>query len=116
VCGEVAAFYTMLDVFVLPSHYEGLPLALLEAMAARRRVVATRVGQIPQVLEGLGLDLVSPGDDAALARALYAAALSQSSGEVLRRRVVEHYSTARMAAAYAQVYAELRSHHGRLAA
>lgn len=116
VCADVAAFYTMLDVFVLPSHYEGLPLSLLEAMAAGRRIVATRVGQIPQVLEGLGFDLVPPGDDAALVRALYAAAVSQQDTDALRTRVIERYSTVRMAAAYAQVYAELRSRHGRLAA
>ncbi len=59
------------DVFALSSRYEGLPIALLEAMAARVPVVATRVGGIPEVITDRcnGL-LVDPGDPNALARAL----------------------------------------------
>lgn len=57
--------------FVLPSLAEGLPMALLEAMAARLPVVVTRVGAMPEVVraevEGL---LVAPGDAPALAAAL----------------------------------------------
>jgi glycosyltransferase involved in cell wall biosynthesis len=113
---EAARFYTMLDVFVLPSLYEGLPLALLEAMAAQCRIVAARVGQIPQVLADLGVELVAPGEDAAFAQAMIAAAAERSSTEGLRQRVVERYSVARMAGEYAQVYEEARSRHGRLAA
>lgn len=59
------------DVFVLPSHVEGLPLALLEAMAAELPIVATTVGAIPEVItdreEGL---LVPPHSPKALAEAL----------------------------------------------
>jgi len=113
--GEMPRYYTLLDVFVLPSLYEGLPLALLEAMAAECRIVATRVGQVGQVLDGLDAGLVAPGDDAALARAMLAAA-ERRAPALLRRRVVERYSTARMAERYAQVYAEVRNRHGRLAA
>jgi glycosyltransferase involved in cell wall biosynthesis len=57
--------------FVLPSHHEGLPMALLEAMAWRLAPVCTPVGSIPEVLrhEANGL-LVPPRDPAALAAAL----------------------------------------------
>jgi glycosyltransferase involved in cell wall biosynthesis len=59
------------DVFLMPSTSEGLPVALLEAMAYGKPIVATRVGGIPDVLadgrEGL---LVPPGDVAALADAV----------------------------------------------
>ncbi len=59
------------DIFLMPSTSEGLPVALLEAMAYGKPIVATRVGGIPDVLadgtEGL---LVPPGDVAALADAV----------------------------------------------
>ena len=59
------------DLFALPSRFEGLPLALLEAMAAGLPAVATRVSGVAEVVEPgrTGL-LVEPGAPAALAGAL----------------------------------------------
>ena len=58
------------DVFCLPSLFEGLPVALLEALAAGVPAVATRVGGVPDVLaEGGGL-LVDPADEPGLAASL----------------------------------------------
>jgi len=63
----VAAF----DVFVLPSVLEGFGIVLLEAMALKKPIVASRVGGIPEVVEdGVTGLLVPPGDPKSLARAL----------------------------------------------
>jgi phosphatidyl-myo-inositol dimannoside synthase len=56
------------DVFVLPSRTEGLPRAILEAMARGVPCVATRVGGIPELLDGP--ELVPSGDASALANSL----------------------------------------------
>ena len=67
---DVYDLVSAMDVFVLPSLNEGIPMALLEAMALNRPVVATDVGGVPEVLEHrvTGL-LVSPGDPRGLADA-----------------------------------------------
>jgi glycosyltransferase involved in cell wall biosynthesis len=59
------------DVFALSSRFEGLPIALLEAMATGLACVATRVGGVPEVVtDGRDGILVEPGDPDALATAL----------------------------------------------
>jgi glycosyltransferase involved in cell wall biosynthesis len=58
------------DVAVLTSDWEGLPLAVLESMAAGRPVVATDVGGVGDLLSGGGGLVVPPGDPAATAEAL----------------------------------------------
>lgn len=68
---ELTRLYAKADAFVLPSLWEGLPLTLLEAWAARRPVVATAVGGVPDVAqEGENALLVNPGDGRALAEAM----------------------------------------------
>ena len=60
-----------MDVFTLPSLWEGLPLALILAMGAARPVVATRIAGIPEVVtDGETGLLVPPGDSAAIGAAL----------------------------------------------
>ncbi|MDZ7759326.1 MAG: glycosyltransferase [Desulfovermiculus sp.] len=68
---DIPGFMSALDIFVLPSLSEGLPLALLEAAANQRCIVATQVGGIPEVIENRknGI-LVPPGNSDALAEAL----------------------------------------------
>jgi glycosyltransferase involved in cell wall biosynthesis len=66
---DVERFLPHLNLAVLSSHTEGLPVAVLEAMAARLPVVATSVGGTPEVIEdGVTGYLVPPNDPVALAR------------------------------------------------
>lgn len=68
---DISGFMSALDIFVLPSLSEGLPLALLEAAASERCIVATNVGGIPEVIEdGKNGILVPPGNSGALVEAL----------------------------------------------
>ena len=63
------------DVFVLPSISEGMPVALLEAMASGLAIVATRVGGVPEILtDGLDASLIHPGEATELADAMGAIA------------------------------------------
>jgi glycosyltransferase involved in cell wall biosynthesis len=106
---DLAGFYESLDVFVMPSLHEALPMALLEAMAAGLAVVATIVGDISHVLSNgeTGL-LVAPGDVEALAKNIGAllcdAHLRQRLGGRARARVRTNYSAERMAEQYLKLY------------
>lgn len=68
---DVAQYYAAADVFVLPSHSEGSPNVLLEAMAAHVAVVATAVGGVPEILsDQVNALLVPKQDEEELANAI----------------------------------------------
>ena len=59
------------DVYILPSYNEGLPIAILEAMAYSHPVISTPVGGIPEIIKtGENGILVKPGDTKAIAEAI----------------------------------------------
>jgi glycosyltransferase involved in cell wall biosynthesis len=110
--GDVARLLVAADAFVLPSRHEGLPISLLEGMAAGLPSVATAVGGIPGLVEdGVSGLLVAPDSPDqladALARVLEDGELARRLGEAGRRVVEERHSPAAVAGAYADIYAEL---------
>ena len=67
------------DIFILPSYAEGLPIAILEAMAAKLPVISTSVGSIPEVIkEKINGYLIKPGDYKALANRIILLAKNKS--------------------------------------
>lgn len=105
---DVADLLVATDVFVLASLFEGLPLVILEAMAADLPVVATRIGG---TLEALGVDypwLVEPGNAVDLAEAITVALRDEAMRKRLsgrnRDRYEHHFTAERMAAETAALY------------
>lgn len=111
---DVERIYRVMDLFVLPSLTEGLPMALLEAVASRRPVVATRVGGVPQVLaDGTSGSLVEPGDATALAKAIQGLLADPEGGSRMAEKAYEavrgSFSADRMTKRYFDLYANLMS-------
>jgi glycosyltransferase involved in cell wall biosynthesis len=96
------------DLFLMSSLSEGLPMALLEGMAAGLPSVATAVGEIPYVLTDDVGYVVPPNDAGALANKLSALLRSpeqrRTMGSAARARIASTYSARRMAQRYAEVY------------
>lgn len=113
---ELPPIYALMDVFVHPSLRDGMPNALLEAMACGRPIVGTVAGGIPDAMgEGCGV-LVPAGDVDALAVAIAgllddrprAAAL----GEAARARVAREFTPEREARRYLSLFRELAAAPG----
>jgi glycosyltransferase involved in cell wall biosynthesis len=106
---DVGNLLAAADVFAMPSLWEGLPLAMLEAMFAGRAIVASDVGGIPEaVRDGIEGLLVPPGDTAALqsalTRLLTDAHLRERLAAAARTRAQQSYSVGAMAEAYVALY------------
>lgn len=107
--GDVPDLLSATDIFVLPSRREGLPLALLEAMASGLPVVAAEVGGCGEVIEdGRNGLLVPPGRPDLLARAVRNLAqneqLRRSLGSEARRTIEERFSVERMVRQIEELY------------
>lgn len=114
---DVAAVLAEADLFCVPSLWEGFGLTLVEAMAAGRAVVASRVDGIPEVVEdGVTGTLVPPADPAALAAAL-AGLLEDPDrldrmGAAGRARAEQRFDHRRMLEAYGVLYQRLVCERG----
>jgi glycosyltransferase involved in cell wall biosynthesis len=93
---DVPIILRAIDLLVLPSHWECLPVVLLEALAARCPIVAAPVGGVPEILDGLEWPLISPDDRHGLAAAIthvlrMSEAKRDSIAQAGRRVVVERF-------------------------
>jgi glycosyltransferase involved in cell wall biosynthesis len=97
------------DVFLLSSHREGFPIAVLEAMAAELPVIATAVGDLPSILEdGVTGRLIGPGDTQAFASAIIDVLNDPKAARQMGRqgrRSVAAFGVAKMVEKYEALYA-----------
>jgi glycosyltransferase involved in cell wall biosynthesis len=109
---DVLNLVSCLDVFVLPSLSEGIPMALLEAMAVGVPVVASNVGGIPEVLEDGKTGILIPArDEKIMANVCQNLLEHKETRELLaikaKKVVEERFSAAAMAEKVAQIYRSL---------
>lgn len=108
------AYMKLMDLYVISSLTEGLPITLLEAMRARVPVVATCVGGIPDVLTDKKDALLVPAQDAdALAQAFVTVMDDRERAEKrannAREKFLLKYSSRKMAASYLEVYRKIQA-------
>jgi glycosyltransferase involved in cell wall biosynthesis len=106
---DIPRILPVLDVFVLPSLYEGFGIAILEAMAAGKPVVATTVGGIPEfVVQGETGLLVEPGNAEALVEAIGCLLSDRERARQMgirgRERVLAGYQISTVVRRHEQVY------------
>lgn len=105
--------YAAFDAFVLPSHTEGTPIVLFEAMAAYVPIVATSVGGVPDMLGSGEALLVPPNDPRALAEGIRSVMTEPGRAAQFARRAAIRLETAfaiePWLAAYTDVYEKARA-------
>jgi glycosyltransferase involved in cell wall biosynthesis len=108
---DAARYFAAFDVFVLSSRAEGLPMVLLEAMAAGTPIVTTNVGGIPDLLSPAEGMLVAPDDPKALAAAIRATlddrAATSARARAARLRQRAEFDVGPWSARYEAIYRDL---------
>lgn len=109
---DIPEVLNALDVFVLPSLSEGMPNAVLEAMACGLPVVATRVGGIPELIEDGNTGILVPSEDEGQLEVILKNLLRDDTkrralGEKGRQRVLECFRLDRMVNEYQDLYHSL---------
>ncbi len=111
---DVGDLLRAMDLFIMPSLWEGLSMAMLEAMGAGLPVIASDVGAAARLLDGDRCGLLVPAQDpealtAAIRRLLDQPELARKMGDHGRRRVRDHYSDVEMVRQVRSVYEAVRT-------
>jgi glycosyltransferase involved in cell wall biosynthesis len=106
---DLRPWLAAMDIFVLPSLWEGLPNAVLEAMAAGVPIVATNVDGVPEIVNDNSTGILcAPGDSQALFSAVQQLIIKSDLGIRIgnagQRRVSEHFRFEDMLQSYAAAY------------
>jgi glycosyltransferase involved in cell wall biosynthesis len=108
---DIPDLYRCMDILVLPSLTEGFPMVILEAMASKLPVVATRVGEVPLLINRENGILVEPGDvegiNQALLYLLRNRAIAKGMGQKGYQRVKDYFSSEKMARDYMGIYKDV---------
>jgi glycosyltransferase involved in cell wall biosynthesis len=114
---DIPTFLSQVDIFVLPSLFEGLGVSVLEAMAAGKAVIASRVGGLPELVSDsvTGL-LVAPRDVEGLVNAISTLAgdksLIRAMGDKGRERLKEKFTMEQTARQVEDYYYSLLERNG----
>ena len=108
---DIPQILSVIDILVVPSLWEGLPLTILEAMFAGKPIIATRVGGIPEaVMDRETGILISPRDCHALSRGILELLNDpkkrKEMGEKGKQRALRHFDVDRMVKEYSDIYDE----------
>jgi glycosyltransferase involved in cell wall biosynthesis len=106
---DVPALLGAIDIFCLPSHWEGLPVSIIEAMHAGLAIIATRVGGIPELIDdGRHGILIPPKDPAALVDAIDGLAKNWARrtnlGRAALQRAITEFTVSMMARRMEVIY------------
>jgi glycosyltransferase involved in cell wall biosynthesis len=109
---DVQQLYRIMDIFVLSSHMEGMPVTLLEAMFNQVPIVATKIGGIPEVIEdGVTGYLCPPDNPNALSEAIFSILSNPAKGREMgvmgRKLVSEKFTIHSMSEAVAGIYLDI---------
>jgi glycosyltransferase involved in cell wall biosynthesis len=109
---DIADVLAAVDVACLSSDYEGMPLSLMEYMAAAKPIVSTRVGGVPEIIDHGVEGLLVPRDDPAaladaLERLLADSVLARSLGQAARARQERDFSLASVVTRVESIYDDL---------
>jgi len=106
---DIPQILAVIDILVVPSLFEGLPLTILEAMHTGKAIIASRVGGIPEAIkDGETGILVSPRDCHALTKGILELLKDpekrKQMGEKGKQRALQHFEVERMVKEYASIY------------
>jgi glycosyltransferase involved in cell wall biosynthesis len=111
-CSNIPRFLSAVDIYVQPSANEGLSLSILEAMAAEKPVIATRVGSAEEIIkDGTTGILIEPGEAPSIAAALKILTANVELRNCISQRarefVTKEYNIQKMVDGYYQIYRSL---------